>query len=382
MPCIQPSGDPEFHLVRECVRLWYSPAYEPRFDTCLDFERVRRMASEHGVAPLVLESLRTHCWEAIPPDVRSRFESSERTHVGRTMGQVGTLVELLRASEQAGIRVVPFKGPVLTMGLYGRLKARESSDLDLVIRAGDLPRMRALLFERGYESRERIPDRQLSSFLDYECEQGFVHRRREALVEVHWGFAQRYFGFDLTPDVLWNRLVPIKLFGIDILTFRPEDQVLLLAIHGTRHLWAALKWICDIAACVSAWPGLDWISALSEARRVNSERPLLIALELANWLTGISLPDLVSARIQSDPAVRRIAASIRRRLEKSKRPDIFDILLLHIGRREGIRAQLRQAAMLAFLPTAVDWERPAPTPLLALSRPLRLVKKYVRLPLS
>ena len=62
----------------------------------------------------------------------------------------------------------------------------------------------------------------------------------------------------------------------------PEDAVLVLSIHGFKHLWSCLKWVCDISTLLSSSGDLDWSYILDEANRIGAMRVLLVALFLAN----------------------------------------------------------------------------------------------------
>ncbi|PYN52240.1 MAG: hypothetical protein DMD94_23260 [Candidatus Rokuibacteriota bacterium] len=72
---------------------------------------------------------------------------------------------------------------------------------------------------------------------------GFVHRRSETLIELHWRFGPAWFRFPVDLRGLSPRLTRIAVPGLDLPMLGQEDNLLVLCAHGTRHLWARLEWV-------------------------------------------------------------------------------------------------------------------------------------------
>jgi hypothetical protein len=66
-----------------------------------------------------------------------------------------------------------------------------------------------------------------------------------------------------------------------MMTLAPEDDLLILAIHGGKEMWWRLNWACDIAAFNESHPKLDWIAILERARAQGCLRMVLLAMSLA-----------------------------------------------------------------------------------------------------
>jgi hypothetical protein len=95
----------------------------------------------------------------------------------------------------------------------------------------------------------------------------------------------------------------------------PEDLLLALAVHGTKHLWERLAWVCDVAALLNSRPSLDWDFVRSRARESRVERMLHLALLLARGLAGAELPERVLAEART-PVVSRLASEVASALFK------------------------------------------------------------------
>jgi hypothetical protein len=200
------------------------------------------------------------------------------------------------------------------------------------------------------------------------------------LVELHWRVAARVSEFGLDYDRLWARLVTVRLAGHDLPALRPDDLLILLALHGAKHAWERLGWICDVAMLIGAEPGLDWDAAVREAERMRAERLLLLALRLAADLLGAALPDSVAQMARADPAVDRLVARVQEDLfvpprsgagtfgfHLDTRPRWRDKLALLFG---GLTALNQRDLEVVRLPDAV-------LPLYFVARPIRLAGKSI-----
>src|SRR5205823_5135604 len=93
-----------------------------------------------------------------------------------------------------------------------------------------------------------------------------------------------------------------------------EDLLLQLCIHGSKHVWTRMKFVCDIAACLERYPALNWPQLVVRARRLHSERMLFLALDLVHRLLGMPLPEPITEAISADPTVATLGARLAARL--------------------------------------------------------------------
>src|SRR4051812_48509392 len=93
----------------------------------------------------------------------------------------------------------------------------------------------------------------------------------------------------------------------------PEDDLLLLAIQGGRHLWGNAKLACDVAAHIASHGELDWRATFARARDYGALRILLVAVALAQVHFGTLVPEFVAAAIRADPVVNSMIQGIATR---------------------------------------------------------------------
>ena len=347
------------------------------------------MADHHRVLPLLSRTLSSAGSEAVPDAILEQLQARFRTNAARSYILWAELTRLLKLFETHGIAAVPFKGPALAGSVYGSLFLRQAGDLDLLVHPRNVRRATDLLLSQGY-----APD----------CErivpQGTAHRRSEihlafrcpeqqVEIELHWRFAPDHFAFALDLTRLWERLEPVSLEGTTVPAPAPEELLLTLCVHGTRHQWARLIWIADIAELIRAHPGINWSRALEVASRHRCARILAVGLLLAQDLLDADLPADVGRWVRNDPAAVSLAADVPGWLfqDAENRCPIWRRELFPLLAREHLRDRLRCGLHLArrrTTPNAMDRDvvsLPAQFAFLYyLLRPIRLVQTYGRGP--
>jgi hypothetical protein len=138
-----------------------------------------------------------------------------------------------------------------------------------------------------------------------------------------------------------------------------ENIFFLLAIHGSRHRWESLKWICDIAALLQAFPELNWAAVLAQASKISRRRLILLPLALVNQLFNIELPFVVTRAIQEDAAVFPLARSIQRGHHASGRGDLSPRrrAVAQLIYCEGMRVRMRESMLERFCLLAIVFLR-------------------------
>jgi len=194
----------------------------------------------------------------------------------------------------------------------------------------------------------------------------------------------RDFSFPLDTDELWERLEPICLADRKLLTLSPEDVLLILCVHGAKHLWTYLGGVCDVAELIRAHPAMNWARVLEQASLLRSERMLFLGLFLAIALLGASVPKQIEQRVLADRALALLATRVCQRLfrETGRPPGGLESSLFHLKARERLWDGVRYGLSLAMAPTVADWALvrvpPAFSFLYYLIRPMRLAGRYGR----
>jgi hypothetical protein len=345
-------------LLLECARA------RPDLDTVRslaasvpDWSVLAGQATRHGVASLVSWYLNRACPEGAPAPLGDQF----RQNAGRNLLLTGELLRLLGIFEAASIPLVPFKGPVLAWSLYENPALREMSDLDVLVLPRDVDHAIGLLQSHGYGPQFSGVDRR---FFAANQQMPFVRKDGQVAVDLHWGLLPRFLPLDASP--FFERLAPEPIAGREVLTFCPEDLLLFLCVHGSKHGWTSLAWLCDVARLIDR-RAVNWddVHARAQANRVS--RCLSLGLTLARDLLGAPMPELRQ---------EALAASAREQLMNGS-SDVSVRFQLALLERVTDKVRFWQGILA---PTPADFESlhiPASLfPAYYLARPLRLAVKH------
>jgi hypothetical protein len=363
----------EAHLLLAVARAWVAgtPLAAP---AAMDWNAFASLAEAHGLLPLVDHVLRA---AGVPHPLHAR--ATER--VRGTFHLTGELLALSDAFEAAGVVAVPYKGPVLALQAYGSLAMRQFTDLDVLVRPGEMERASAVLHARGYEPAYQFTPVQDALFRRVDGDYPFAHPETGVLVEVHTRVSSRRFLAELETDDLVAGARPLALGGREVPALATEDLLLVLAVHGSKHRWYRLEWVVGIAALLRRHP-VDWPALLERAARAHALRVLLLALVLARDLAGARLPPAVAERADADRVVARLAGQVLREMFAlhADPEETRGNLLFNLRAKDGWVDRARYAARWAIIATPEDWSAvPLPDvlfPLYTLVRPLRLLARY------
>jgi hypothetical protein len=216
------------------------------------------------------------------------------------------LIELFAGS---GIEAIPFKGPLLALFAYGDLSLRRFIDLDIMVRKADVLRARELLLAEGFDSAKSLKLDQQQLLLRTQHNMQFTRDEGKLIVELHWEVASHLFASSVQADELWQDLTTAELNDIVVKTLSADDLLFSLCVHGSRHLWQRLAWICDVAELINHQK-LNWQALLARAAKTDSERMFFLGLYLAEDLLGASLPADLKQRCLSDERLVALARNV------------------------------------------------------------------------
>ncbi len=265
-----------------------------------DWDSLLQLAGEHRVLPFLFVYL-AKSGAKIPADAFERLQSAYQRNLVISMTNTVELIELLNSFERENIQAIPFKGVVLAKSVYGDTALRQAGDLDILIGVGDLSRACSLLLERGYELQTPMgPDGLPANPDGFECH--FERPRDGMVTELRWRFdlVQPKFRRNLGMDWVNPYRRVTSLAGAEVPDIAPELLLILLSMHGSKHLWTRLLWICDLGHLLSAHPSLDWRMVFREARRAGLWRCTALGVLLAKRLTGCEVPEKVLRCFESD----------------------------------------------------------------------------------
>lgn len=367
---------PEVELLLLCARSSLDAAAERRVAELsaggVEWGKVASLAWRHGLLPLLFKRVGESCADSIPADalasLREQFARASALSVYLS-GELRRLLQLFRAR---GVEAMPYKGPALALAAYGDVRLRQFCDLDIVVRARDTEAAIDALSSRGFAPYGDLDAARQSVVRRTQHNLAFTRDRDRTVVELHWEVAKRGFSRAVAAEGLWARSRACEFEGAPTRAPAPEDLLLALCVHGTKHVWERLGWLCDIARLVERETELDWRTVVARARAGGCARMLAVALDLARSLFGAPLPREAELMIESDAAARELSLRIASRLltAEGSPPGAREYFLFQLRAREGWADRARYC-VFSLRPTERDLK-------LALPRRLSFVYYVLR----
>jgi hypothetical protein len=287
----------------------------------IDWNYLLDLASGHNCVPLLYRSLEAVSSAVVPETIRAELKKQIQVNIQGNLYLTRELLHLLALFKQHGIQVLPYKGPVLAASVYGDLALRPSNDLDILVHERDILQAMDLLISCGYEilrpSIVADEEKSLQSFLvrklvknsPWAYQLVLWHPERQVVVELHWRITPKYI-FPNSSEQLWEDLKPIPLGEVTVYSFAPENLLWFLCVHGTKHQWKRLIWLCDIAELIHAYPNLNWGRVATQASKLGVERRVHLGLLLANCLLKVPLPETMDKKIMIVPHIKDLAQQV------------------------------------------------------------------------
>jgi hypothetical protein len=343
----------EDELLLRCARTYIGSDTAERIQyLCrvpIDWDYLIGAASAHGVKPLLCSALINTCPEALPKLIVDQVKRYLQAHTLRNIFLMRELIRLLGALERIGITAIPWKGPVLAAAAYGNLALRQFGDLDILVRERDAMTAKDLLLSSGYRLLYQGTAEQEDAFHSVRKVCELVREDGRVAVELHWAITSHTFYFPLDPASLWNQVERVSLQGASVPNLGTADLLIVLCVHGAKHHWGRLMWICDIAEVLRAYSNkIDWSSLMKRARSLGGARMLALGLLLARELLDAKLPQRALQEIGADPKVALLAEEVRSRIFTGTSVMAVDRPAFYIQLRERPRDRFRCRLYLGY----------------------------------
>jgi hypothetical protein len=373
---------PEVTLLLAAARLTLDPPARARLQQLiqsnLDWTFILELASRHRLVPLLYRNLDAVGGERVPRAEFMRLWQDSEQIARRNEQRVTELLRIVTTLEAEGIRAVAYKGPVLGYMLSGHAGLRDFEDLDFLLRRRDMRRAIEMLEGDGYISEVALSPASEAALMSARAQyhRALTHRDSGIKVELHWK-TDPDFPVEADTDDWWSRVGSIEINGRPVPTFRRDELLLVLCLHGTKHQGYRLGWIVDVAELIRSSAAIDWPWMFETAARLGCRRRLAVSLLLAHDLLDAPLPADVLDGVRRVPMAQPIVAEISNQVASVdvQEPGSIPRLSMNLRLYDRLSDRLRHVTEVGFAPTLNEWSRwPLPRALYPLYVPLRLAR--------
>ncbi len=328
----------------------------------IDWEVFHQLALKNRVYPPVYRNLKKSGSPWINEAVMNSLETQCK---GNQLYSLLLASELFRVTEglnKIGISVIAFKGPLLSLAIYQDISMRVSRDLDLLAAPEDIPVIDEFLRESGFERTFGMGP--LSFRKNRLLQKTFHHETYQSSngiqLELHWRLLED--SGHIAGKSLGKDKQEISLFGKRIYGLKNEENFIYLIIHGSKHAWKRLRWLCDIYELMKART-LDWNSVVNKAEELGVayllEQTLLLLHRLYHYPR--------EAELELKPRDKRIAGYLARKAllflcSSDDTPEIYGHALYYEYKKYMLvwnRGSLRKLSYIAghFVPKREDLQK-------------------------
>lgn len=287
----------ENKLILACARNYHSQNNIKKIKSLvnqdLNWKYIFDTAKAHRVAPLMYQSLNEHVREHVPETflkIFEKFYQASKKH-GTHLSQ--NLAAIIRRLNQHNIFCITFKGPTLATIAYGDAGLRFSGDLDILIAKENVLKTIQLLTQNGFKLAKDLTKEELLKLIEnyYEC--NLVNTDGTVVIDLHWSFSSKNYPFICERNYLTNVQNSVTIDNQRIPCLTIEDLLLYLCVHGSKHLWFRLEWICDIAGLIQSYPQIITPHLIMHAKKRGIQRYLALGLMLAKQLLDAPIPQVI-----------------------------------------------------------------------------------------
>ncbi len=329
----------------------------------INWQLFLKIVKKHRVHPIVYKNLSKIKSTDISEKVLMDLEQLCQKNLMNSIKLTAELIKISRAMDENGIRLLSLKGPLLAMAIYGDMALRNSRDLDILIDTQDVEKTERLLFEAGYRNIELeaeevlTPKRKQNSI---KSKHHFVYINANGIItEIHWRYSYQFANTHF--DKLWMNRKEQNVSGQKIAVLAPEDEFIFLVIHGAKHGWNRLRWLCDVAEIIKQ-DQIRWDEIIKRAEKMNILDMILQAVILSNQLYASKIPELLNKSLKGNKVGWQMAEMaipfINEIEEGATEPGQHQYIYFkkyNYARSKGIKSKLTYLATMVY-PQHVDYK--------------------------
>ena len=282
-PAIKFGSSAEDMLLINCARLKVDPEKIRKILTPdMNWNYILENANDNRIATLLYYNLQKSGNDLVPVEVIEQLQKTYKAILARNIIAFNELKQILKSFSESQIKVILLKGVALAETVYPDIALRPFGDIDLLIHKNDLYKFKPKLLQFGYELSEPS-DKAIKSI-----------KKDGIALDIHWHLVNSPYSKYIDIDEFWKNTVTINIEGIDAFVLSPENLLIHLCLHASRHYYPQLICLVDISEVIQHYGEiLDWELVLEKALHYKICPPMYYSLTHTKELFNTSIPDSV-----------------------------------------------------------------------------------------
>jgi len=303
---------PEYRLLAYCAQIEPNDrtkkALEEVLQDNLNWPYILQESVKQGITCLVYNNL-LPVKDRIPESVWRELEGIYYSNTYRNIRISQDVSAILSAFNRENLKVIPLKGIFLAEKAYNNIALRGTTDIDLLVKKEDLPKIDKLLETLGYRTpihKELLPLAIKKSYLnsmDYFKTAGLTPS-----LHIHWHITNAplptyMYSKNIKMNKFWECARPSKICDTETLQLSPHHLIMYLSEHALKHSFDRLILLADIDAVIKRYSEqIDWEALIKEAVEFGMSKQLFYGLYFTNYFLDTAIP----AHVLIDPRLKKI----------------------------------------------------------------------------
>jgi hypothetical protein len=294
-----------------------------------DQNRLITLAKKEGMTGLLYKSLKkAGILGFLGHRQMQQLQSFYYRSVQHNLQIVHDLKEILRHSNEKGVRVVLLQGIALLEKIYKDIGLRPLTDIDLWV----LPEKRevfdTLMTQLGYQRDLLYPN---------------TFRKGMTIVDINshilWAdrIRSRRHLLNKSQRALYDNIEILNFEGEPVGSLDEVDQVLYLSLHAFKHCAGRLVWLVDINNLTTGWQTSNWKVLFDRAGELGQVNIVCYMLYLMGHLFNLKPPADIQATVAGRNPVWLERMILKKRLNGQPLPDWAPLLLFSAGKNLTVR---------------------------------------------
>lgn len=376
---------PEDKLILYCARTQLDEFLEDKIKSAVcsvsNWDYVIEMADRHRLTQFLYYHINKICPENVPDDVMFILKKDFTSNVQKNLFMFGKLLEILDNFKLEKIEVLPYKGPILAITVYGNLGLREFDDLDIFVHEKDVLKIRRILASMDFQPSVNLDIKKEKKYIQKMRDYIFHNDKNDIILEIHWRFPSIFFSLPKSIELFnWDKCRTIEIHSKSILLPSPEEMLLIICIHNAEHRWERISLLCDFKEFINA-NEIDWFKITKKSEQLGIKRLVGINFYLANDLFDLDIPDNIFKELTSDKNVKKMSDQLKYEFF-SKNPrstNLLEEMLITYKLRENKIHGFKDILKGITSPGILEWQKirnPIYMPFYYIQRPINLLRRY------
>lgn len=247
--------------------------------TAEQWEAVIEQADTHGLTPLLSHRLKQvqELWLTIPAYLQERLQQRYLGSAYRNLRLYQYFLTLLRTLNQSNVPVIVLKGVYLAYSLYEDRALRPMTDIDMLVKQGDVAETERVLQTLGYTLRDW---KNHTWCLRNHYHLSYQQPEAQVNIEVHWHIQRPKAPYLVNIEELWQKAQPVTMAGAQAWALSYEHLVLYHCLHIAKHgFGVGLRPFFDLVVIMKKFgTQIDWSQVQAEAQTWRISKALYLSL--------------------------------------------------------------------------------------------------------